>query len=430
MMAAPIQQQHHHYHHLLSLPEEHLPNIISYLTLNDICHLRLVSSYFHNTRHVHHLWMDQLDEDSHNTLAGRGIMTSRRLQRMLSIFPHIISLRIYGLQLLDRSAVTHHHRRDVADRDTRHYLEVIQASRCSQNIECLELLDVFECDPFSSDWGSGSIPSFSSNTHADNVHFPKLRRLTIEGRLFHKEIPLIRSLVLSSTNQQLTYLHLGGPIPCICDFDIEVAIMKRHNNTLEELIIDGNCGKIVSLTVQSTVLRRLNLSGCKNLTAFQPNSYCPNLEYLDLSHCSNMSPIFLNMKNISTFSPRLRVLKLRCNTTIEEIDSTEEQCLTCLEHIDIRDCPLLRQVKITSPKLQVVEVYNNRSLKVLHISSPVIMTLSVAWLYSLEKLTLDCPALVNFDVTSCYKLNESGMQLNCPALKRYEFNEYTLRFGL
>ena len=51
------------------------------------------------------------------------------------------------------------------------------------------------------------------------------------------------------------------------------------------------------------------------------------------------------------------------------------------------------------------------------------MTLSVAWLYSLEKLTLDCPALVNFDVTSCYKLNESGMQLNCPALKRYGFNE-------
>ncbi len=355
--------------------------------------------------------MDQLDEDSHNTSAGRGIMTSRRLQRMLSIFPHIISLRIYGLQLLDRSAVTH--RRDAADRDTRHYLEVIQAARCSHNIECLELLGVFECDPFSSDWGSGSTPSY--NTHAD-VHFPKLRRLTIDGRLFHKEIPLIRSLVLSSTNQ-LTYLRLGGPIPCICDFDIEMAIMKRHNNSLQELIIDGNCGKIISLTVQSTVLRRLNLSGCKNLTAFRPNSYCPNLECLDLSHCSNMSPIFLNVKNISTVSPRLRVLKLRCNTTIEEIDSTEGQCLTCLEHIDIRDCPLLQQVKITSPKLQVVEVYNNRSLKVLHISSPVIMTLSVAWLYSLEKLTLDCPALVKLDVTNCYKLGESGMQLNCPALR-------------
>jgi hypothetical protein len=414
MAAPPIQQQQQHHYHLLSLPEEHLPNIISYLTLTDICHLRLVSSYFHNTRHVHHLWMDQLDEDSHNTSAGRGIMTSRRLQRMLSIFPHIISLRIYGLQLLDRSAVTH--RRDAADRDTRHYLEVIQSSPCSQNIECLELLGVFECDPFSSDWGSGSIPSYSSSTHVD-VHFPKLRRLTIEGRLFHKEIPLIRSLVHSSTNQ-LTYLHLGGPIPCICDFDIEVAIMQRHNNTLEELIIDGNCGKIVSLTVQSTVLRRLNLSGCKNLTAFRSDSYCPNLEYLDLSHCSNMSPIFLNMKNIFMFSPRLRVLKLRCNTIIEEIDSTEGQCLTCLEHIDIRDCPLLQQVKITSPKLQVVEVYNNRSLKVLHISSPVIKTLSVAWLYSLEKLTLDCPALVKLDVTSCYKLNENGMQLNChPALR-------------
>ena len=414
--------------HLLSLPEEHLPQIISYLTLNDVCQLRLVSTTFRDPRHVHYLWMDEDGENSHNTTLGRGIMTSRRLQRMLSTFTSITSLRIYGLQLLDRSAVTH--RRDAADRDSRHYLEVLQGASCAQNLECLELLGVFECDPFTSEWGSGSTPSYS--IHAD-VRFPKLKRLVIEGRLFHGELPLIRSLLRSSN--QITHLRLGGPIPSICDFDVEIAIMQCHNHTLEELILDGYCGKIKSPKIKSSVLRRLNLSGCKGLSALLPESHCPNLEELDLSNCSNASFDFLNMQNLSKFCPRLKVLKLRMNTAIEEIEcvnkggnDSEQTYLPHLEHIDMRDCPLLRHVSIRSPVLTTAEVRGCNHMQSLIVSSPVMSTFCVAWLYSLERLTLDCQILTNLDITGCYKLMpgshqllpdfDKNIQLKCPALQR------------
>ena len=286
--------------HLLSLPQEHFPQIVSYLTLNDVCQLRLVATLFRDTQRVHHLWMDQDGEESHNTSQGRGIMTSRRLQRMLSTFTNITSLRLYGLKLLDRSSVTH--RRDAADRDSRHYLEVLQNASCAQNIECLELLGVWECDPFTGDWGTASTPSYS--VHVD-VQFPKLKRLAVEGKLYHRELPLLRSLLRSS--RQITHLRVGGEAPNICDFDVEIAMMQHHNDTLQEIILDGYCGKIVSLKIQSRVLRTLNLSGCKNLTVLQLE--CPNIEVLDLSSCSKLSSDFLELENLSKLCPRLKVLK-------------------------------------------------------------------------------------------------------------------------
>mmetsp|Transcript_8040 Transcript_8040/g.13695 ORF Transcript_8040/g.13695 Transcript_8040/m.13695 type:complete len:339 (+) Transcript_8040:89-1105(+) len=262
--------------HLLALPEEHLPQIISYLTLNDVCQLRLVSTFLRETRHVHHLWMDEEGENSHNITRGRGIMTSRRLQRMLSIFTNITSLRLYGLQLLCRPAVTL----------SRHYLEVLQNSACAQNLECLELLGVFDCDPecnaYTIDRGTGSTPSYRG--HAD-VCFPKLKRLAIGG-VCHEDPQLIRSM-LRSSNQQ----RLGGTFPNMHDFDIEIANIQCHGNTLHDIAKitfvlqegsnrNGNCVEAAfhSLLLDYTIHHELcgivanHIVGLDNLNGISPQS--------------------------------------------------------------------------------------------------------------------------------------------------------------
>eukprot|EP00984_Skeletonema_dohrnii_P023109 scaffold12201_cov75-Skeletonema_dohrnii-CCMP3373.AAC.2 len=222
--------------------------------------------------------MDEEGENSHNITLGRGIMTSRRLQRMLSIFTNITSLRLYGLQLLCRPAVTL----------SRHYLEVLQNSACAQNLECLELLGVFDCDPecnpctYSSDRGTGSTPSYRG--HAD-VFFPKLKRLAIGG-VCHEDPQLIRSLLRSSS-----HLRLGGPIPNMHDFDIEIANIQCHGNTLHDiakitLVLqegsnrNGNCveAALHSLLLDYTIHHELfgivanHIVGLDNLNGISPQS--------------------------------------------------------------------------------------------------------------------------------------------------------------
>mmetsp|Transcript_8039 Transcript_8039/g.13692 ORF Transcript_8039/g.13692 Transcript_8039/m.13692 type:complete len:340 (+) Transcript_8039:89-1108(+) len=299
--------------HLLALPEEHLPQIISYLTLNDVCQLRLVSTFLRETRHVHHLWMDEEGENSHNITRGRGIMTSRRLQRMLSIFTNITSLRLYGLQLLCRPAVTL----------SRHYLEVLQNSACAQNLECLELLGVFDCDPecnaYTIDRGTGSTPSYRG--HAD-VCFPKLKRLAIGG-VCHEDPQLIRSM-LRSSNQQ----RLGGTFPNMHDFDIEIANIQCHGNTLHDIAKitfvlqegsnrNGNCVEAAfhSLLLDYTIHHELcgivanHIVGLDNLNGISPQSLSSIVwafTKVRLPHRELFVQIgdhIVNLQNLNEFNP-------------------------------------------------------------------------------------------------------------------------------
>ena len=52
---------------------------------------------------------------------------------------------------------------------------MLQNASCAQNIECLELLVVWECDPFTGDWGTESTHSYS--VHVDRCAVSKIEEI-------------------------------------------------------------------------------------------------------------------------------------------------------------------------------------------------------------------------------------------------------------
>lgn len=153
---------------IIPFPEDQLTTIISYLTLNDVLRLRATCDYFRGVTSTatNHLWMDRGEEAErlsryHTCLHNpyrignsriRPIsITTTRMQCLHAMFPSLHTIRIIGLNIGTRGILG-----EVVNEDA--------------NLECLELLDAVECSSFPS----------SCNMHHDML-LRKLKKLSSQG---------------------------------------------------------------------------------------------------------------------------------------------------------------------------------------------------------------------------------------------------------
>ena len=236
---------------LLSVPSCILPNILSYLTLKDVLHMRCVCTNYSRVifELTHHLWMDGEDSivegnnnedmggDDNSSLGSSSsssssssgsssgssismddensdddesdnendeevniaidrrrdavnqITTSRQIRYLLGRFPNICSLRLTGVQLTYRSLVSGRNGTALSPR----YLCTLLQEECADNLEFLELLNV--CEAQNENVGGGSLVSM----HTD-MQLNQLRKLTITlGSIAyeneHRDYPLVFSLL-------------------------------------------------------------------------------------------------------------------------------------------------------------------------------------------------------------------------------------------
>ena len=427
---------------LLSLPDEHLTNILSCLTLKDDLRMRLVCAHFRKVifESSHHLWMDSEEETT--SIDGRGIIfSSRRMRLLLASFPKLRSLRLIGLRLVYESLIRGS---NGAAASPRYICNLLQEAECAQNLTCLELLDVSESLTESGEWGVASPPSYSLHT---DIQLEQLRKMTIEGYFTHRENPLVHSLLRSS--HQITHLNLIG-CSCFNDYDVEEAILRPLANTLVHLNLSSS--GIQHPVIHSTILKTLILQRCINLCALNPESFCPSLDVLDLSTC----PVFngegmLDIESgLAAFCPRLSTLNLsNCTglrymkikfptpanvkssigdavhgvTSSQSLELSDPTVSARLEHIYLSKCVLLSNVTISCP-LKRIDIGECMHLKVLSILSPDLEMLDVSRL-PLMLVSLRCHSLLHLNLAWCRDLDSKHSIINCNALESVDIRGAT-----
>mmetsp|Transcript_19030 Transcript_19030/g.40141 ORF Transcript_19030/g.40141 Transcript_19030/m.40141 type:complete len:467 (-) Transcript_19030:331-1731(-) len=438
---------------LSSLPDEHLPHILSYLTLKDVLHMRLVCAHFRDIvfESSHHLWMDNRNTHSRREDGSANIdmwgnhipLTSRRMRLLLSSFTKLRSLRLIGLRLVYHSLIEGINGTSASPR---YICSLLQEAECAQNLERLELLNVSESQTESGEWGAAPPPSFSLHT---DIRLKQLRKLTIEGDLAHTENPLAHSLLRAS--HQITHLNLIGCFR-LHDYDVEEAIMKPLSNTLVHLNLSSS--GIENPFINSLILKTLVLRSCPNLRGLDrrdshPN--CPSLDILDLSFSPNFDGEGLldTEYGLATFCPRLSTLRLSGCSELEYIkiklpiplketipinnaehsaafasmESPNPMESSRLENVDLSQCISLSNATISGP-LKNINLGECMGLKVLSIASPHLEMLDLSRL-PLHLLSLRCDSLRNLNLAWCRDLESKHSKIKCEALESVDIRGAT-----
>ena len=465
---------------LLSVPSCILPNILSYLTLKDVLHMRCVCTNYSRVifELTHHLWMDgedtievsnnneedvsgndeSLESSSSGDSSGSSISMDdessdddesdssleesdnediddedlnnnmRATNRRRDIGNQITTSRQIR-HLLERfpnicslrlTGVQLTYRYLVGGRNgaalSPRYLCTLLKEECSGNLECLELLNV--CEAQNENVGGGSAVSMHTDIQLNQLRKLKITLGSIAYENEHRDYPLVFSLLRSSN--QITHLNLSGCIS-LNDYHLEVAIMRPLINTLTHLNL-SNSG-IQMPTINSDILQSLTLQQCLELRGINPGSYCPMLQTLDLSRC----PQFLGeglmdeSSALFQFSPRLQTLSLRDCTALKfvkiEQSITGDDGPSCgLAMIDLTRCVHLSSAYISCPQMKKIHLRKCLNISALTLSSTQLKTLDLSSL-PLELVSLDCPSLKHLDLSGCCNLDSKRSIIKSNALE-------------
>lgn len=207
-------------------------------------------------------------------------------------------------------------------------------------------------------------------------------------------------------SSNLKFLQLSG-CHTINDKDVH-HILQKIAGTLLDLRLSSDCN-IVSPTIQSNILERLDLKRCSKLKALT-SIHCSRLQYLDLSFCTSLEDE--SLIEIITHCPNLTSLYLKgCKKLLQP-------CFTQCHHLrelDLSLCTMMQRIEILCPNLVSLEIGICVALKEANINLQSIEYLDLSML-PLQNFILTATKLKNLNLSGCYNLTDSGMKLHCPSL--------------
>ena len=364
-----------------------------------------------------------------------NITTARRMRHLLEQFPNLRSLRLAGLKLTYQSLVRG---RNGSSTSPRYICSLLQEAECSENLECLELVNVCESQHENENIESDASVAANMNQHY-NIQLKQLRKLTITLGYIryeseHRDYPLVHSLLRSS--HHITHLNLSG-CSSFDDYHLEQSIIKPLNNTLIHLNLSRS--GIRMPRIESAILKSLILQQCTTFIGLHSESFIPMLEVLDLSSCiTYQGSGFINNgeSGLRDICPRLRKLNLRNCTALRFVTidfsspSTNypntagtDETMASLEYIDLSRCVNLASAKISCCQLKSIDLGECMHIEVLGIKSSLIRTLNLSKLGALQLVSLHCSSLVHLNLSGCANLDSKRSIIKCNALESVDIRQ-------
>ena len=209
----------------------------------------------------------------------------------------------------------------------------------------------------------------------------KLRRPTIEFPTLHR-LNLVGCLGLSDLNRisctRIVHLNLSF---CIRLSGEQIERFLDRLPFLEELVA-MRCSSVVSLKLNSKMLKRLNLNFCHELTELRLR--CPSLVKLEVRKDCSCRPFFvfffLLLQAIVTrfFSPcRYLPVMLKQIFSCSSLKILILDTVDCLDHLDLGGLSRLERLDIRAPTLSFLDLQGCRRLNHCQIECPALKDVKV-----------------------------------------------------
>ena len=341
-------------------------------------------NHYYHTNHNLHCWI-----------------TERNLFQLLQRFTSLRVLKVYNLSSTTSSSISSTSI-TVPLNSSLDIIHIINTSPCASTLIHIELHSIhlkqyYYNSSSTTTNNKNNIKNNEQNIKAVPLQLPKNQNCNIQqlklsnGIIFCNYNPIIQSFVTDMMN--LHTLHLDG-LCCISDDEFykmnnmlfhpnhntnnnnngneeNDQLLQRHHHhhhhrnhhhpkpkqsksNLLELSIQ-NASKLIQPTLQSTSLTKLNMSKCALLTNIC-NIKCPNLLYIDLSHCQRLKDVVggNNMINQLLYNcPNLETVLLNTCTSIHNVDI---RCNNRLKRLEMNLCSGLESVRIDCKELICLEV--------------------------------------------------------------------------
>ncbi|CEG41355.1 uncharacterized protein PHALS_11705 [Plasmopara halstedii] len=238
--------------------------------------------------------------------------------------------------------------------------------------------------------------------------FPHVWRLRIQDAFLHEPTPMKSLVPWLNQLSELKELELIK-ITCVSGFDANLLTKEITKVTIQ------HCYQVQEPTIISSSIDTLIIQHCP-VFQFHINTSLPQLKKLSLSsrnlttlQCQNLITKLLSK------SPLLEYFNLTGCSQLEEI-VLEIRDIPALRQFDLSACSMLHRVHLSSECIETLLLSPNLNLQYVNLDLKSIVNLDVSFLKNLTHLSIHSPSLQHLNLRGCDQLKRETTNLNCPNL--------------